>query len=103
VITGAVAERDPGADDGSDRWDRRSARGGRRCACERRWAERGGSARGKRATERVALGSACWAAVPLAERGKGGRKLGWRTRHGEGVSGLCGSEPSGVSWAERES
>ena len=27
VITGAVAERDPGADDGSDRWDRRSARG----------------------------------------------------------------------------
>jgi len=42
-------------------------------------------------------------AVPLAERGKGGRKLGWRTWHGEGVSGLCGSEPSGVSWAERES
>ena len=57
--------------------------------------------RGKRAAERVALGSACWAAVPLAERCKGGRKLGWRTRHGEGVSGLCGSEPSGVSWAER--
>jgi len=28
VITGAVAERDPGGDDGSDRWDPRSARGG---------------------------------------------------------------------------
>ena len=70
----------------------------------------GGKARA-RATRAVAgLGRvsraerACWAS---AVEGRSGRQLGrggeQPTREREGVGGLCGSEPSGVSWAEHES
>ena len=66
MITGAVAERDPGADDGSDRWDRRSARGGKTMRVR---AEAG---RARRKREREAGHGACRAGKRVLGRGATG-------------------------------
>ena len=65
VIKGAVAERDPGGDDGSDRWDPRSARGG----TMRVRAEAG---RARRKREREAGRGACRAGKRVLGRGATG-------------------------------